>query len=250
MVVLRDRAVVVAVHSDKVKLSIIIPVLNESELITHQLTYLSQCVNDDCEVIVVDGGSCDDTFFQIKQFSNVIAVQSSKKGRATQMNTGAAIASADILLFVHSDTILPDNFLTLLSQATNRLSNHSLPKCVWGFFPVKLSGAHWLFRVIEFFMNLRSKLSAVATGDQCVFVCRTTFNEIGEFADIPLMEDVEISKRLRRQGAPLIMKSRVTTSSRRWEKKGILRTVLLMWRLRLYYFLGVSPDKLVKRYYN
>ena len=159
------------------------------------------------------------------------------------MNAGAEVASAPWLLFLHADTRLPASMQSLLQAMQQRHSQ-------WGFFALRLSGRQWLLRVIERFINLRSRLTAVATGDQALFVRAALFRQCGQFADIPLMEDVALSKQLRQHSTPLFWRDAVVSSSRRWEQRGIVRTVLLMWCLRWQYFTGVSPQQLVKRYYD
>jgi rSAM/selenodomain-associated transferase 2 len=166
-----------------------------------------------------------------------------EKGRAKQMNKGASLARGRWFLFLHADTLLPVNFSSFLAAL-------AMTKKQWGFFPLSLSGRHVFFRVIETAINLRSRLTAVATGDQCLFVSRRAFFEAGFFPEIALMEDVSLSKILRQVTAPLVGPEKVVTSSRRWERHGIIKTVLLMWRVRLAYFLGASPDRLVKIYYG
>lgn len=218
--------------------SIIIPVFNEADHIVAHLKRLKKVVADiPAEIIVVDGGSEDATLALATPY--VDHAITATKGRAKQMNAGAKLATNDCLLFLHIDTLLPDqafNFLTTPVQ--------------WGFYKVKLSGRSWCFRVIEKMMVWRSSLTRIATGDQCIFVNNELFTSIDGYADIPLMEDVELCKRLRKIAQPIITHTSVTTSSRRWERKGILRTVWLMWCLRAQYFLGVSPDVLVKKYYQ
>jgi rSAM/selenodomain-associated transferase 2 len=229
-------------------LSIIIPVLNEADTIVNCLEQLQKisafypCYT--IEVIVVDGGSTDNTFLLAKPLADLVLRAS--KGRAKQMNSGAKNASGQYLLFLHSDTELP------LSSENNAntfpfINNEEKPH--WGFYPVELSGNHIFFRVIETMINSRSRLTSVATGDQCLFVKRTVFIDETGFKDIPLMEDVELTKRLRKKYKPYITSSFVTTDSRRWEKRGIIKTVLLMWYLRGLYCVGVSPSSLVKKYY-
>lgn len=220
----------------KVAVSIIIPTLNEVLGIERCLKNLQSLRERGVEVIVSDGGSTDGTReLAILHADHVI---DSDPGRALQMNTGALQANGEFLLFLHSDTSLPTEF----SQAW-------LTGLVWGFFPVKLSGNAWQFRLIERAINLRSRLSGIGTGDQALFIRRTLFESIGGFANIPLMEDVELCRRLKADSGPVIQKDPVTTSSRRWEQRGIIRTVMQMWRLRLAYFLGASPSNLVKQYY-
>ncbi len=223
--------------SSERQLSIIVPVLNEGATAEACLKQLDawRCY---AEVIVVDGGSVDDT----AELAGLHADQlvSSERGRAVQQNAGAAAAAGDHLLFLHADTQLqiePGRFLDALGDTPD-----------WGFFEVALNGSDWRFRIIEWFMCRRSRMSSVATGDQCLFVKRSVFNELGGFSEIPLMEDIDMSKRLRATGRPLVMTPPVLTSSRRWERNGVLRTVWLMWSLRLRYWLGASPLDLAKRY--
>jgi len=226
-------------------LSIIIPVFNEAHILHKNLSILHDQlkklnIDKHCEVILVDGGSADATVEVASKFNNVV-VQSLLKGRAVQMNKGAKIAQGRVLLFLHSDTRLPCEFFPYLS---------AIKEYDWGFFMLKLSGKACAFRVIERCINFRSSLTSVATGDQSIFIGRKLFRDIGGFADIPLMEDVEITKRLRRVSPPVVILKQLVTSSRRWEQQGVFSTILLMWRLRLYYFLGVSPKALAKQYYR
>ncbi|MDT8428277.1 MAG: TIGR04283 family arsenosugar biosynthesis glycosyltransferase [Pseudomonadales bacterium] len=224
------------------RLSIIIPVLNEGGSLTRSLQQLQSWRAQGHEVIVVDGGSEDDT----AQLGVALAdkMVHSARGRARQMNAGAAEAAGDVLVFLHSDTLLPEGAAVQIQQALSH------PRRCWGRFDLRLSGRHPAFRLIEFMINLRSRLSGVATGDQVIFVRSGLFRQLGGFPEIPLMEDVALSKTLRRIGWPCCLRSKVVTSSRRWENHGIVRTVVLMWRLRLAYFLGVSPDRLHAKYYG
>jgi rSAM/selenodomain-associated transferase 2 len=210
---------------------------NEAAVIEQTLQPLQRFREQGVELIVVDGGSKDSTEDVAKPLVDLYL--HSEKGRACQMNHGAAHASGQVLLFLHSDTLLPDDFLTPFFVVKEKL---------WGFFPVRLSGAHWLLRCVEKSMNLRSRLTRVATGDQTIWVTRSLWSDVGGFQSIPLMEDVELSKRLRKIESPLVADQPVVTSSRRWESRGVVGTILLMWRLRLLYFLGVSPSYLAARY--
>ena len=219
-------------------ISIIIPVLNEALGIKEQLEKLRAIIPHGCEIIIVDGGSHDATLSIAQPLADKVVV-APERGRATQMNTGAALATGNTLLFLHSDTRLPDNFIDSIDP---------LHEQCWGFFRVKLNSRQWPFRIIEAMMNLRSQLTDVATGDQCLFVTRQFFTEMNGFDAIPIMEDVAFCKRVRQHCSPLIVDNYAITSARRWKKYGIFRTVLLMWQLRLEYFLGVSPERLVKRY--
>lgn len=223
-------------------LSIIIPSLNEQSDIGLCLEAL-QSLRDvsirgmGVEVIVADGGSTDHTRELAELYADQVV--SSERGRAQQMNTGAGYARGEYLMFLHADTELPSDFSTAWLDGLN-----------WGFFPVKLSCSAWPFRVIERGMNIRSQLFGIGTGDQTLFVRRTLFESFNGFANIPLMEDVEFCRRLKRVSQPSFQRGVVTTSSRRWEQRGILRTVLQMWRLRFAYFLGVSPQHLARQYYS
>jgi rSAM/selenodomain-associated transferase 2 len=189
---------------------------------------------------VVDGGSVDGSAALARPYAD--RVLAAGRGRAVQMNAGAAVAVGDVLLFLHADTRLPDGADGLLREAlTGRRQ--------WGRFDVRLSGRRPLLRVVERLMNLRSGLSGIATGDQAIFVRRPLVEAVGGFAPIPLMEDIEISGRLRHAaGWPACVRVPVLTSSRRWEQGGTLRTVLLMWRLRLAYSFGADPSVLARRY--
>jgi len=222
------------------KISIIIPVLNEAGHLEEVLKQALGFQDEELELIVVDGGSNDDTVAVAKRHTGQVVV--SDRGRAKQMNAGADVANGDILLFLHADTVLSIDSCELIKS---KISNDHHQ---WGRFDVRLSGDNKLFRIIEFFINWRSRISSIATGDQAIFVCRKLFDEIGGFPEMPLMEDIEISKRLKRVSKPICITSAVITSTRRWEEHGILRTVLLMWQLRFLYFIGVSPERLIKHY--
>lgn len=221
------------------KISIIIPVLNEAEHIADALKSLDPYRSDGHEVIVIDGGSSDDTVSIAGQYAD--EVLRSDAGRAIQMNHGIDAAQGDALLFLHADTRLPDNAIANIIDALE-------DGYFWGRFNVRLSGHHFMFRVIEQMMNLRSCVTGVATGDQAIFVSRESVEIVGDYPQLPLMEDIVFSKRLRSIGWPACVRQQVVTSSRRWEDKGILPTVLLMWRLRLLFFLGVSAEKLAQQY--
>lgn len=223
----------------KPKLSIVIPVLNEAERIVSALELL-QCFRSlGHEIIVVDGGSQDTTCGLAQPLADALLV--SMPGRATQMNCGASVAQNEYLLFLHADTLLPEGAQQLFPQVL-------ASRPVWGRFNVRLSGGHPTFRVVETLMNWRSRLTGVATGDQAIFVRKDTFERYGPFPEIPLMEDVAFSKILRRVARPVCLHQRVLTSSRRWERAGIAKTIVLMWRLRLLYFFGVNPERLARLY--
>ena len=221
------------------KLSIVIPVLDEAAGIESALQALSTYRTRGVQVIVVDGGSRDGTVALSRPF--VDQVVSTPRGRAVQMNAGAAAAHGNILLFLHADTRLPDDADRLV------IDGLACSSCVWGRFDVRFDSGR-LMRFVAAMINLRSRLTGIATGDQAIFVTRTTFAAAGGFPPIALMEDVALSARLKRIGRPLCLRARVTTSARRWRGHGTLRTLLLMWRLRLSYFLGADPAKLAQSY--
>lgn len=221
-------------------LSIIIPTLNEEDIITDTLERLQVLREAGHEIIVVDAKSFDKTYSLAAQFADSVLL--AEEGRGWQMNAGAEYANNDILLFLHADTSLPDNADQLINQALQEDGKS------WGRFNVRLSGKTWLLRIVEGMMNWRSCFTGIATGDQAIFVKASTFKQIGGFADIPLMEDIDLTRRLKRIKRPICIKTPVITSSRRWEENGIIRTILLMWSLRLAYALGVSPETLSKYY--
>ncbi|TDY02837.1 TIGR04283 family arsenosugar biosynthesis glycosyltransferase [Thiohalophilus thiocyanatoxydans] len=222
------------------RLSIIIPTLNEAGSINQTLALLQPLRSRGHEVILVDGGSTDDTVDMARP--EVDRILNSDPGRAHQMNVGASQARGDIFWFLHADTLIPELADQIIAAA---IDNQSL---AWGRFDVRLDGKDVRFRLIALMMNRRSRLSGIATGDQGIFVTRALFEKIGGFAEQPLMEDIEISRRLKRHVRPNCLKQELITSSRRWETRGIWRTVFLMWRLRLRYALGGDPHKLAKLY--
>lgn len=222
------------------KLSIVIPTLNEATQLRAILEPLRALQARGHEVIVVDGGSSDTTTVIAREYAQ--RVIGSAPGRACQMNAGAAAASGDVVLFLHADTHLPAQADELIAAALVNEKN------MWGRFDVRLSGDYFLLRVVELFMNLRSRMSSIATGDQAMFVRRAVFIQLGGFPDIPLMEDIALCKLLKRRFLPVNLAARVVTSSRRWEQRGIIRTIVLMWRMRLAYALGASPHRLAKIY--
>ena len=226
------------------KLSIIIPVFNESANISAALVDLCSLREHGTEIIVVDGGSQDDTLTLARPHCDHAIT--SPRGRATQQNAGARIAMGEALLFLHIDTQLPDNVDTLVNAALTADST------VWGRFDVTLnpenSRSHPMLNVIGEMMNFRSRITGIATGDQCIFVRKSAFDAVGGFPQIPLMEDIALSKALKRISAPACLRERVTTSARRWQIHGVWRTIMLMWWLRFAYWLGVSPAKLARWY--
>jgi rSAM/selenodomain-associated transferase 2 len=224
--------------TEQFTLSIIMPVLNESRVIRSTLAGLAE-LDSTIELIVVDGGSIDRTAEIARQTARKVLIKPG--GRAIQMNHGAEAAQGAYLLFVHADTEMPPNFFEVLSDCFRR-------ECVWGRFDVRLSGRNPLFRVVEFGMNLRSRLTGIATGDQCIFIKRTIFHQLGGYTEIPIMEDIALSKALKNVSRPVCLRQKVVTSSRRWEQRGIIRTILSMWCLRLLYCMGWDPRILARWY--
>ncbi len=223
------------------KLSIIIPILNEAHRIPKLLERLTPLVRNNCEIILVDGGSEDNSADIVERAG--FTVERAACGRARQMNAGAARATGTVLLFLHADTQLPDKVDLLVKQA---LSNN--PSSCWGRFDICITGRPIMLRVVGYMMNLRSRLTSIATGDQAMFVTQTAFTEAGCFPDQPLMEDVELSKRLRTISHPACIASCVVTSGRRWEIHGVWQTIFLMWRLRWDYWRGIPASQLAKTY--
>jgi rSAM/selenodomain-associated transferase 2 len=221
-------------------LSIIVPALDEAAIIAPALAALAPFRRSGCEVIVVDGGSLDGTADLARPLAD--RVIAAPRGRAAQMNAGAAIADADVLLFLHADTRLPP-------EADCRvLDGLARSRRVWGRFDVTIEGRQALLSLVAAAMNMRSRLTGIATGDQAIFMTRAAFAATGGFPDIALMEDVALSARLKALGRPLCLRERVVTSGRRWESRGIVATVVLMWGLRLAYFFGAEPAALARHY--
>ena len=221
------------------QVSIVVPVLNEADSIRSALARLSVLREAGAEVVIVDGGSTDDTLANVRDLCDQLI--SAPRGRGSQMNAGANRASGVVLIFLHADTILPLGALDAVKQAIDR-------GAVWGRFDVAIDGASRWFPLISFMMNVRSRWTGIATGDQAIFVARQAFLESGGFPDIPLMEDVSFCSSMRSRSRPACLSDKVITSGRRWEKNGVLRTILMMWWLRLRFFLGASPDKLALEY--
>lgn len=220
------------------QLSIVIPVLNEAAAIEAMLLRLAALRQAGAQLVVVDGGSEDDTAALAAPHADIVL--SSARGRALQMHAGALGASGDALLFLHADTVLPPHAGELIGQA---LRDHA-----WGRFDVALDGRRPAYRLIAAMMNLRSRLTSITTGDQAMFMRRDFYFAAGGYPPLALMEDIAFCKRARRLARPACLRERVLTSARRWEKHGVWRTVLLMWRLRLAYFLGADPEALALRY--
>ncbi len=224
----------------KLSLSIVIPVLNEAAGVEERLLALAPLRQQGAEVVVVDGGSADSTMAIAQHKCDQLLV--APRGRASQMNAGAAAARGDVLLFLHADTRLPDGALGEIAQGLGATGR------VWGRFDVVIEGQSRLLPIVAAMMNLRSRLSGVATGDQAMFVRKSAFDQVGGFAAIALMEDIALSRALKRLSPPVCLRAKVRTAGRRWDEHGALRTIVLMWRLRLAYFLGADPAQLAVRY--
>ncbi len=227
-------------------LSIIIPVLNEVNVLQQSLQFLQTIRNNNpnmvFEVIVVDGGSDDGTLKSIQVDNSLLVdiVVHSDMGRSCQMNEGAKYASYSTLVFLHADTCLFKDVLQSIIQ-----SNQS-----WGFCSIQLRPASFLIDLISAMINWRSKFSKVATGDQVIWVSNTLFQQVGGYDDIPIMEDVALCKKLRAVSVPDVIRTKVESASRRWQRHGVVRTVLLMWLLRFAYFCGIAPNRLAKMYHH
>ncbi|NWF47198.1 glycosyltransferase [Hydrogenophaga sp. D2P1] len=222
------------------RFSIVVPMLNEAQEMPRLLARLSALARLGNDVLIVDGGS-DDGSADLAVRAG-LRVLSSPRGRARQMNLGAAHASGDVLLFLHADTLLPEGALITIHRVMQKSS------APWGRFDVVIDGSHPLLRVVARLMNLRSRWTGIATGDQAIFVTREAFDAVGGFPDQPLMEDIELSSRLLRRSRPACISDPVLTSGRRWESRGVWRTVLLMWRLRWAYWRGTPADQLARLY--
>lgn len=222
------------------ELSIIMPVLNEAQRIAATLDMLAPFRQRGAEVIVVDGGSEDQTPDIAYDYADRVLV--APRGRARQMNAGASVAQGYILLFLHVDTWLPPDADTLILHGPGRES------AVWGRFDVEIEGQHRLLPLVARMMNARSRATGIATGDQAMFMTREAFIQAGGFPDIALMEDIAMSKKLKEISPPLCLTAKVITSGRRWDEFGFWTTILRMWRLRLAYYLGADPAELALRY--
>lgn len=221
------------------RLSVVLPALNEAATIGEALSRMPATDVCGLERIVADGGSVDDT-------ASIAAAQGARvvrapRGRALQMNAGAQVATGDVLLFLHADTELPPDALALIDRAIAAGAQ-------WGRFDVRIEGRHPLLAVVAAMMNLRSRLTGIATGDQAIFCTRALFDALDGYAPIALMEDIDFSSRARARSRPACLRARVITSGRRWERQGVLRTIVLMWRLRLRYFFGADPGDLARDY--
>jgi len=233
------------------KLSIIIPILNEADNLPELIAHIVSLDPAPQQVILVDGGSvdgsvaiADSVLKRIETAQSAIDwhVIESTVGRAQQMNAGAVLATGDVLLFLHADTELPADAIDNVQQAVTQYD--------WGRFDVRLDSHEPLLSIVGLMINQRSRLIGIATGDQAIFIKKSLFEQIGCYPDQPLMEDIELCKRLKKIARPACLKSKVTTSARRWQQHGTWRTIFLMWHLRFDYWRGVSPDVLKQRYYN
>jgi len=237
--------------------SIIIPVLNEANNLPLLLDNINKLNPNPQQVIVVDGGSNDDSIGIIRSFINELMLDNdrkidwqmteSKAGRALQMNAGAALATGEVLLFLHADTQLPINAIESVSEAMKRAE--------WGHFDVQIASRQPTLRLVSQMINWRSRLSGIATGDQAIFISQSLFERIGNYPNQALMEDIELCKQLKGKqlkgmAKPACLKSKVITSARRWQQHGTWRTIILMWHLRFDYWRGVSADNIKARYYK
>lgn len=237
--------------------SIIIPVLNEANNLPLLLDNINKLNPNPQQVIVVDGGSNDDSIGIIRSFINELMLDNdrkidwqmteSKAGRALQMNTGAALATGEVLLFLHADTQLPMDAIESVSEAMKRAE--------WGRFDVQIASRQPTLRLVSQMINWRSRLSGIATGDQAIFISQSLFERIGSYPNQALMEDIELCKQLKGKqlkgiAKPACLKSKVITSARRWQQHGTWRTIILMWHLRFDYWRGVSADNIKARYYK
>lgn len=226
--------------ADPSRISVIIPALNEAASLPHTLEALQGLRHRGHEVILVDGGSSDATVGVSRPL--VDTVLQAARGRAVQMRAGADAANGAVLWFLHADTRAPEQADRLIGKALQDASTH------WGRFDVQLSKHRASLRLVAALMNARSRLSGIATGDQGIFVRRTLYEDVGGYPPLPLMEDIALSRTLRRHSRPAAIRQRLRSSPRRWERHGVIRTILLMWSLRLAYFAGVAPGRLARFY--
>ncbi len=231
----------------KPDLCIVMPVLDEAQRLAGALQALQPLRRRGARVVVADGGSRDDTLRIAREQADVAL--RAPRGRAAQMNAGAAACRARVLLFLHADTRLPDRADELVLDATLGQPGAACGDTyLWGRFDVRIAGAHPMLRIVERAMNVRSRWTGIATGDQAMFVRADWFSAVGGFPEIALMEDIALSSILERHSPPACLRERVTTSGRRWERDGVWRTIWLMWRLRAAYFFGADPATLAKQY--
>jgi rSAM/selenodomain-associated transferase 2 len=237
---------VAGMHARARRLTIIIPALGEAAIIAATLQALAPLRTRGAEVIVVDGGSSDATVTLALSLADRVIVDPRNRGAA--MNAGAALGSGDVFIFLHADTTLPPDADTLIAAAlADRSSDRTWRRC-WGRFDLQIAGRHPLLALVAWMINWRSRLTGIATGDQAIFVAREAFWSVGGFADLPLMEDIALSRKLKRLCQPLCIAAPAVTSGRRWDYHGLWTTIVLMWRLRLAYYFGAEPARLALAY--
>jgi rSAM/selenodomain-associated transferase 2 len=227
-------------------LTIVIPVLDEAAIITATLQTLTPLQARGAEVIVVDGGSSDGSAALAQPFADRVIAGSLNRGAA--LNAGAALGRGNVFIFLHADTTLPDRADQLITTALACQSSDRAYRCCWGRFDLRIAGRHPLLALVARMINWRSRLTGIATGDQAIFVTRKAFWSVGGFPDLPLMEDIALSQKLKRECRPLCIATPAVTSGRRWDYHGLWRTIVLMWRLRLAYYLGAAPARLALAY--
>jgi rSAM/selenodomain-associated transferase 2 len=224
------------------RLTIIIPVLDEAAIIAAALQALAPLRARGAEVIVVDGGSSDGTAALADPLADHVI--HGPRNRGVALNAGAALGSGDVFVFLHADTTLPDEADRVIATA---LSRRTSDRC-WGRFDLRIAGRHPLLALVARMINWRSRLTGIATGDQAIFVTPKAFWSVGGFPDLPLMEDIALSRKLKRRCRPLCIAAPAVTSGRRWDHHGLWRTIVLMWRLRFAYYLGAEPGRLALAY--
>jgi rSAM/selenodomain-associated transferase 2 len=229
-----------AVAADPIEITLIVPALNEADGIVDTLRALQDMRGRGLEIIVADGGSSDDTVAVCAPLADRVIIADT--GRARQMQAGATLARGSVLWFLHADSLAPRNADRAITTALGSGERH------WGRFDVRFPQAGLLLGVVAILMNLRSRLTGIATGDQGIFVTRALFERVNGYPQIPLMEDIALSRRLKHHSRPACLHDTLITSARRWQMQGTLRTILVMWSLRLAYFLGASPARLAQFY--